>query len=233
MPPSSPIAYNASVRLAASSALRPAPDDTWQARRAVAAALRRLNDASLTTDAAADLLRSVAAVVEREAERLEAGDRVFGHKAQAALMAAKTGETPDLLYELSPAIGQANAVAPPMRMWQEDGAVHALVTPGWSYEGPYEHLHGGIIMLLFDQLLGAGQRITGSGGRTGTLSTRFTAPTPVGRELRLVCRVDRIEGRKKFMVGEMWVGDLRTATCEGVFIADRDQPTDTTDTAAP
>lgn len=224
MPKTPPIAYNTAVLIGSSPELRPAVNESWQARREVAAALRRLNTASLTSDAPLELLRSIAASLEREAERLESTERLIGHKAQAAHAAALQSDIPDLLYEMSPAIGQGNAIAPPMRMWQENGVVHAVVTPGWSFEGPYGHLHGGVIALLFDQLLGAGQRITGSGGRTGTLTTRYHHPTPLNKPLCLLARVDRIEGRKKFMVGELRVDDLCTASCEGIFIADRSQP---------
>lgn len=226
MPENPPIAYNASVRIGSTSELRPAVNDTWQARRELAGALRRLNNASLTGDLSPEYIRSVAATVLHEAQRMEACQRIVGHKAQAEHIAASQGQMPDLLYEMSPAIGQSNAIAPPMRMWQEDGCVHGLVTPDWAYEGPFEHLHGGVITLLFDQLLGAGQRISGTGGRTGTLATRFHHPTPINTPLRLLARIDRIEGRKKFLLGELWVGEVMTASCEGIFIADRNQPQD-------
>lgn len=226
MPETPSIPYNASVRIATSSELRPAINDTWQARRELAEVLRRLNGASLTANPSPELLRSVAAALAREAGRLEAAEPLVGHQAQAEHIAASQGQMPDLLYEMSPAIGQSNALAPPMRMWQEDGCIHALATPGWAYEGPFGYLHGGVIALLFDQLLGAGQRISGTGGRTGTLATRYLRPTPVNTPLRLVARIDRIEGRKKFLIGELWDGEVMTASCEGIFIADRNQPQD-------
>ncbi|CAG4885113.1 Thioesterase superfamily protein [Georgfuchsia toluolica] len=218
------IAYNLSGWMDTSPEVRPAVNDNWQSRRELAAALRRLNTAVLTRDVPTELLQSVTATMQAEAARIEANEVVPGTKAQAERNSTQHGQLPDIFYEINPASGQSNAIAPPMHIWQTDGRVHACVTPSWSYEGPFEHLHGGIIALLFDQVLGAGQRITGVAGRTGTLEIRFHHPTLLNKTLHLVAKVDRVVGRKKFMVGELWADDVRTASCKGVFISERNWP---------
>lgn len=199
----------------------PPLNENWQARRELAAALRRLNSAALGADVASARFRALAALVNDEAARLEADKRLVGHQAQAERIDAEQGRYPDLAFEISPALGLSNAVAPPMHMWEAGGRIHGRVTADWSYEGPFGHLHGGVIALLFDQLLGIGQRISGTGGPTGTLTIRYHHPTPLNQPLRLEADMVRVEGRKKFMVGALWAGEVRTATCEGIFITPR------------
>lgn len=213
--------YDSLEWIGTSPEVLPPLNENWQARRELAAALRALNSAALTADASSEGLRSLAARVNEEAARLAAGSQLVGHQALAERIDAQQGRYPDLAFEISPALGQSNAIAPPMHMWEAAGRIHGRVTADWGYEGPFGHLHGGIIALLFDQLLGIGQRITGTGGPTGTLSVRYHHPTPLNQPLDLVADVLRVEGRKKFMVGELWAKDVRTATCEGVFIAPR------------
>lgn len=207
------------VKISDSPEIPPAINDNWQARRELADALRRLNMAMLTADAPTEQLRAAAAVVHTEAARIEENERVYGRKAMSNLNASRQQQNPDLLYEMGPATGWCNAVGPRMHMWREGERVHARVTPDWSHEGPFGHLHGGVIALLFDHVLSIGQNMVGSIGHTGTLTIRYHRQTPINKPLRMVVDVKRIEGRKKFMVAELWADNACTASCEGIFIA--------------
>lgn len=209
----------------------PALDAQWQVRRELAAVLRDLNSALLTSDVPIQQLYSLIGTLKAEVARVEGNQRVVGNKAWAERVAAQTGQQPFMYHELSPVMGRSNALAPLLHIWQADGLIHGSVTVGWGYEGPSCSVHGGVVALLFDQLLGFGQRISGTAGPTGALTVRYHHLTPLNTPLRLVARVDRIEGRKKYLVGEIWADDLRTASCDGVFImakqpppADADQP---------
>ncbi|MDY0013447.1 MAG: PaaI family thioesterase [Rhodocyclaceae bacterium] len=216
-----PIPYDPSDLLATSPEVRPALNDHWQVRRELATVLRNLNSALLTSDVPTEQLKSLIATLQAELARIEANGRLFGNKAQAEHFAAQTGYLPFMYHEMSPVMGQSNALAPPLHIWQADGLIHGSVTVGWGYEGPAESVHGGVVALLFDQLLGFGQRISGTAGPTGSLTVRYHHLTPLNKPLRLVARVDRTEGRKKYLVGEIWADELRTASCEGVFIMAR------------
>ena len=63
-----------------------------------------------------------------------------------------------------------------------------------------------------------GQRLTGQPGVTGTITIKYRNLTPLNTILKLKGWVDRVEGRKNFLKGEMWAGDTLTAECEGLFI---------------
>jgi acyl-coenzyme A thioesterase PaaI-like protein len=109
-------------------------------------------------------------------------------------------------------------MAPPVTMRIEDDRAIGKVTVGWAYEGPPGTLHGGYVAAIFDQFLGMAQAIGKQPGMTGTLITRFHKRTPLNTELRLVAWVEKLEGRKTFVSGEMYAGDTLTASCEGIFV---------------
>ncbi|MGK8553841.1 PaaI family thioesterase [Nocardia gipuzkoensis] len=80
--------------------------------------------------------------------------------------------------------------------------------------------HGGVLPLLFDDLLGmivhyAGRPIS----RTAYLHVNYRKITPLEAPLTVRGRVDRIEGRKTFITAELRAeqGDL-LADCEGLMV---------------
>lgn len=211
-----PLSHDIHIRLSDSPEPRPAHNENWQARRELAEQLRRLNTALLTAEVSTERLREITAQLRDQAQDIEKCPRIYGREAMIQR------EQTDLLYEVSPAIGQSNAIAIPMHIWLEDGRVHGRFRSDWSHEGPFAHLHGGIIALLFDQFLGIAQHVANlGGGRTGTLTIRYHHPTPLNAELRLEGHLKRVDGRKKFIVAELWSGDTRTASCEAVFVGNR------------
>jgi acyl-coenzyme A thioesterase PaaI-like protein len=168
-----------------------------------------------------------AASLVREAEDLLHGFRNPGPYAQAGhgfnpLSQLPPSRDPAVFFEMSPIVGPRNPIAPPVRMWAtDDGHVHGEATIGAAYNGPPGLVHGGVIALIFDELLGCTGVVNGVGGYTGTLSVRYRLPTPLFTPLSMEASIDRIEGRKVFIVGEIRYGDTLTATAEGIFIVSR------------
>jgi acyl-coenzyme A thioesterase PaaI-like protein len=216
-----------SIRIGDNKEIRPSLNENWEARRELAEVLRRLNEVLLTTDVPTGELRSLTARLHIEANRIEKNERLFGRSEHREKYYAQHQVRPDLLYEMSPIMGMGNPLALPMHIWQEDGRLHAEVKPGWAFEGPLGRLHGGVIASLFDQILGLAQHLAGGGGLTGNLNIRFHNPTPLNKTLRMTAELNRIEGRKKFITGELWDGEVRTASCEGLFISEKPVPTPT------
>jgi acyl-coenzyme A thioesterase PaaI-like protein len=87
------------------------------------------------------------------------------------------------------------------------------------YEGAPHTVHGGVVSALFDELLGYAQQTARVAGYTGTIKTVFRAPTPTYTPLALEAWVDRVDGRKIFVVGTLHAGDLLCAEAEGIFIS--------------
>ena len=62
-----------------------------------------------------------------------------------------------------------------------------------AYEGPPGLVHGGVVALLLDQILGGAADHAGVPGMTGTLTVRYRKGTRLG-PVRVTARVDRVEG---------------------------------------
>jgi acyl-coenzyme A thioesterase PaaI-like protein len=102
---------------------------------------------------------------------------------------------------------------------QVEGELVGRVTFGRYFLGVNGAVHGGIIPLLFDEVLGRAAadpkqpRI-----RTAYLNTAFKALTPIDVELEVRGWLDRVEGRKRFVRGELRHGDIVCAEAEGLFV---------------
>ncbi len=90
---------------------------------------------------------------------------------------------------------------------------------GDFYLGVNSAAHGGVVALIFDEVLGrlsAGLERPPS--RTAYLKTDFRAITPVNVSLTVRARVEQIEGRKRFLVGEIWHGEVLCAEAHALFV---------------
>jgi len=100
-----------------------------------------------------------------------------------------------------------------------DGRVDGAVTFGRWFMGGGMAVHGGAITLLFDEVLGilasaAAKTIT----RTAYLRTDYRALTPIDTELDVSAWIDRVEGRKIFVKGEVRHGDVVCAEADALFL---------------
>lgn len=98
--------------------------------------------------------------------------------------------------------------------------ISADVRFGRFFLGGGEAVHGGAIPLVFDELFGTlvnfGRRPP---SRTVRIATNFRAITPLDTELHVVGRIDRVDGRKTFVSGELLDGDRVCADAEALFVA--------------
>lgn len=201
-------------------------DDTVAPPEAIAALaeqVRRLVAAVRAADAPPDVLAAAGALVAEAGDLLDA-HRWPGPYAQGSLRGDKgpldqPGVAPADFFPYSPVIGPRNPVAPPAVFEpQPDGSITGWFDGAPQYNGPPGFVHGGVIALVFDELLGVVAVVRGAGAMTGTLTVRYRRPTPIQRRVALRAWLDRVDGRKVFIRGEMLVDDEVTAEAEGVFI---------------
>jgi len=194
-------------------------NEDWAAKRRVADATRRLiRNLYTSTDSAAELDK-IAEQIDIQADALARSQSLYGMTAFERADEGKYGTRFRLGYEMNPVFGKCNPVAPHFNIWIDNERAYGQVRMDWQYEGPPNSVHGGFVAALFDQFLGIAQKMTGQPGFTGTLQVRYIKPTPIDTDLRLEGWVEKVEGRKNFLVSEMWAGDMLTARCEGVFIS--------------
>jgi hypothetical protein len=118
--------------------------------------------------------------------------------------------------------GAHNPLAPPMHLEIEDGddgpVVVSRVTLGLAYEGPPHGVHGGYVAGMFDDVLGATQRLVDKPGVTGRLTVHYRHITPVLEELTLRAWVEEDVGRRVVSKATCHAGDTLTADAEALFI---------------
>ena len=203
------------------------PDPDPQALARAASAAREVIANIRKTQAPAELLDEVTAQLEAIHEKLAPYD-FEGPFAQGALEAPNMGEgsampevgDPAEFFPYSPVIGPGNPIAPGVVFERKGEELHAEHGFDAQYCGPPTGVHGGIVALVFDELLGCCNVVNQVGGFTGTLTVRYHSLTPVGVENRIRMRswIEKREGRKTFTKGTMHFGDRLTAEAEGVFI---------------
>jgi acyl-coenzyme A thioesterase PaaI-like protein len=182
---------------------------------ALAEALRRLVALAVTCDAPAEELRRAADALAEVAARLEARSR--GGTVRQPLPDREA--SPEQSFPTSPVTGPANPLAPPARFWVEDeGRVRGEVVLGAPYEGPPGCVHGGVLALVLDEVLGAANFAARAPGMTAALTVRYRRPTPLDAPLELSASFERRSGRRILTRGAVLLAGTPTAEAEGVFV---------------
>lgn len=193
-----------------------APEFATPERARVAEAVRSLIDAVMTTpDAEAGVLTAAAADVERVTAALT------GSSASSSKSRGYHPRSHGDYLPRSPVVGEASPLSPRLD-WEFDGTrLHARGVFTAAYEGPPGFVHGGIIALAFDEILGIVNTASGMSGMTGTLTVRYRRPTPLYDEVRFEARVERAGNRRILSRGELWAGETLCAEAEGIFVQPR------------
>lgn len=190
--------------------------------RDLAAAVRELIEEMVATSAPAEVFAGVADELRAVARRFEPFEKQHLYEGihEAAIADAESlrrdYEGP---FDLSPILGRANPLAPPLRLEVSGAEVSGTAVFGSAYEGPPGCVHGGMVAAAFDELLGLVQMLGGNPGMTGRLTIHYRSPTPLHTELTLRGRIDRVDGRKTVCTGEIHAGDRLCAQAEGLFVA--------------
>ncbi len=173
-------------------------------------AVRQLIDVGIRSNADEATIREAQALIEAAVEKLGG----TGDFDQVRL--AVNGRP---VVWGNPVTGFRNAVAPPLVMHEEpDGLWWSEFELGEPYQGPPGWVHGGVLALVLDQLLGeaASEGLT-KPRFTGTITLRYLRGTPLGR-LRAEAAIERTDGYKTFVSGHMSDAEGKTVEAEGIFI---------------
>ncbi|MGN7156997.1 PaaI family thioesterase [Dietzia cercidiphylli] len=148
----------------------------------------------------------------------EVADRLEAASASTERRQAVTWSSGDYVTNC-PVVGRSNALAPPIGFdILADGTLRGEVTLGLEYQGPPACVHGGVVSLLFDVVLGRANFHAGSTGMTVYLDVDYRSPTPVLEPIVVTGRQVRVEGRKIWAQGAIHAGDRLCATAEGMFV---------------
>ena len=181
----------------------------------LAESIRRLVDVSIRTEADPTTVAAVKDKIDGVVSELGAS----AHPGTFGVQLTPDGQT---IAWGNAVVGLRNPVAPPLVLHHEpDGLVWSEFVLGAPYEGPPEHVHGGVSALILDHVLGATAHRAGRPAYTGTLTLRYRRRTALGRQLRAQAHIERTEGVKTFAVGHLADDEGVTVEAEGVFIHKR------------
>jgi acyl-coenzyme A thioesterase PaaI-like protein len=162
----------------------------------------------------------------------ELADRVWRSLAPSDVRARVAAEVRELAAQLGPfedgapvrtdvggeLPGRGHPLLPPVVRRVDGGRTIGMVTYTDAHAGAREAVHGGQVMLLFDEMLG-GVAGTVAASRTASLTVDYRSLTPIGVELRVEGWVDRVEGRKIQVRGRLLDGERVCAEAVGLFVA--------------
>lgn len=137
------------------------------------------------------------------------------------LAAAAVPEEDRICGRLLDQPGRAYLMMPPYEVTYIDREkMEGPVIFGHHFLGRNGAVHGGTIMLLFDDLLG---RLIHTDSdirsRTAYMHVDFRAVTPIDTPLTFRATLKNEEGRKRIVRGEIWNGETLCVEAEGLFIA--------------
>lgn len=124
--------------------------------------------------------------------------------------------------EFSPASGTANPVSPPLNFRRIQNGVIATITLNEVYQGPHGWAHGGVVAMIFHEVLGEASRTTGRLGVSAYLDVQYRRPLPLHVPLRIQATVVSTEKWKTTITGSISADTdnavhLSTATAMFVF----------------
>lgn len=178
--------------------------------------LRQAIEHAVQLDASVETLDAMTRQLESVVASLAA---CSGVKPVARFRMPFDSTNPDDYLAYSPVSGKLNPLAPPVALTVNDKRMIARVTLGAAYEGGVGIAHGGVVSMIWDQVLALANVVAGVAGPTGELRVRYLAPTPLAQELCFEAWHDRVEGRRLIALGRCYVGDTIVSEAEGVFIA--------------
>lgn len=122
----------------------------------------------------------------------------------------------------NPVIGNINPIAPPLEPEvMPDGSIRAELTLGHEFHGPPGCVHGGVVAMVIDEMLGVANAVAGIPAMTVELDVRYHSTTPLGRPIVFTSRVTRRDDRKIWTEAELHAGDRLCASATGMFVVPR------------
>lgn len=181
----------------------------------LADAVRDLSEASLQTLIDESEVRAITTEVEALTARLRS-KQLHGAYGVALTPGGLT------LNHGNAVVGMRNPIAPPVHIHRGgDGHTWADFHLNALYEGPPGLVHGGVVALILDQMLGECAADGGGPGMTGTLSIRYQRPTHLG-DCSAEAWVTEIGETKTFVRGVIRdASGQETAEATGIFILPR------------
>lgn len=182
--------------------------------RSLVARVHDLIDAVANTEADTDTLAEATATVEAVTGELNVARRQIGTMIQRGLRSGDSeyGTITNIVA------GDTNPAAPPLVLERTPEGLRGEVTLNTIYQGPPGLVHGGWIAALLDQAVGSVSGIEVGPGLTAKLEVDYISPTPLFTPLEITSWVEKVEGRKVFVSGQIQAHGKVTAKANGIMV---------------
>jgi acyl-coenzyme A thioesterase PaaI-like protein len=136
------------------------------------------------------------------------------------LITFEVGEADQVYARRGDLVGRGQATWPPVRFTRFDEAsLEGLVRFNRFFLGRNGVVHGGVVMLIFDEIAGRIAHFAGRAhARTAFLKVDFRAPAPIDVDLRINARFVREDGRKRFVRLELHHDEVLCAEAEALMV---------------
>ena len=219
---------------------RPTPENVWMysgQKRGKTVDKSKLEVGTKPPQALLDLAVSVRSLAARMV-RIDSGEEILGEvRAQIESLGerlegiARKGADPRVLASIEPgpkdlrpyypsdaSTWHCNPTFPPLDLEIEGNLVRGRLNLDLAYEGPPGCIHGGVVSLIFDQMLGHANGVNGTWGMTAELKVSYHRPTPLFTELEFEAQVKHVQDRKITTEGWLACNGERTASAVGLFV---------------
>ncbi|WP_017604504.1 PaaI family thioesterase [Nocardiopsis alkaliphila] len=182
--------------------------------RALVSRVHDLIDAVANTEVDTDTLADTAATVQTLTDRLNVARRQIG-----TMVTREIGDgTTEVGTITNIVAGDTNPAAPRLALMRTEEGLRAEITLNTIYQGPPGLVHGGWIAAMLDQAVGSVSAIETSPGLTAHLEVDYRRPTPLFTPLEITSWVERVEGRKVYVAGQIKAHGQVTAEGSALMI---------------
>ena len=182
--------------------------------RTLVSRVHDLVDAVANPEVDPDTWAETAATVQTLTDRLNVARREVG-----TMVTREIGDgTTEVGTITNIVAGDTNPAAPRLALMRTDEGLRAEITLNTIYQGPPGLVHGGWIAAMLDQAVGSVSAIETSPGLTAHLEVDYRRPTPLFTPLEITSWVDRIEGRKVYVAGQIKAHGQVTAEGSALMI---------------
>ena len=130
------------------------------------------------------------------------------------------------VHTYSPALGEANPSAPEVELEvTDDLEVRGTVRFSAIHNGPpWNTCHGGVVALVYDDIVGLAAMVGAGGGMTARLTVNYRRPTPLFEPITFRAWLEEHEDRKFLARGEMRHEGTLLSEADGLFIRPKGFP---------
>ncbi|HEY2167005.1 MAG TPA: hotdog domain-containing protein [Jatrophihabitantaceae bacterium] len=195
---------------------------TSDARRSAAEVLRGLGVALLSHEVDDDTLRELAAGLRAATDTVLIGPPRVRSFAEITLEpeADEVAEGEELgHFDGCFVTGEASPIGLAVRAHRDGDGLAATASFPRSFEGMPGYAHGGIVLAVFDDLIGLTiGRLLRISAPTVRVEVDFRKPVPLDRDIEFRTRLISSDGRKRVVTATATIGDMVHAEAQALLI---------------